>query len=156
VLATFVHPPFIVGVNRFEDLVVWRLATQLKNEVFAFTARGPASRDFKFCNQIRESARSVPRNIAEGFGRYFHKEFARFLGIAAASLHETKNHLDDAHHCQYLTDSDHARLKTLSIRCIRATNRLIRYLRSSDAPDPLPDDPSDDDPDAPPSGTGAP
>ena len=58
-----------VAARRFEDLVAWQLANRLKEEVFALTGSGHVTRDVKFCDQIRESARSAPRNIAEGFGR---------------------------------------------------------------------------------------
>jgi four helix bundle protein len=34
-------------------------------------------RDLKFCDQIRDSARSSTRNIAEGFGRFEPAEFRR-------------------------------------------------------------------------------
>jgi four helix bundle protein len=54
------------------------------------------ARDFGFCDQIRESARSAPANIAEGFGKYDPPEFRRYLGIAVGSLKETQNHLRDA------------------------------------------------------------
>jgi four helix bundle protein len=57
-----------------------------KFEVFAFTATAPASRDFKYCDQIRSSSSSAPANIAQGFGRFRPREFARFLEIARASL----------------------------------------------------------------------
>ena len=66
VAATFAA---IMGVDRFEDLIAWQLADQLKTEIFAFTSLPPASRDFKYCDQIRDSIRSVTRNTAEGFGR---------------------------------------------------------------------------------------
>ncbi|HEX3701681.1 MAG TPA: four helix bundle protein [Vicinamibacterales bacterium] len=71
-----------MGVRRFEDLIAWQLAYELQQQVFAFTASLPAVRDFKFCDQIRDSSRSAPRNIAEGFGRYYPKAFIRFLRIA--------------------------------------------------------------------------
>jgi four helix bundle protein len=63
-----------MGVRRFEDLVVWQLAHELQEEVFAFTAMLPTLRDVNYCDQIRESTRSVTRNIAEGFGRYEPRE----------------------------------------------------------------------------------
>jgi four helix bundle protein len=122
-----------VVARRFEDLIAWQLAYQLQQEVFAFTAAGPASRDFTFCDQIRESSRSASRNTAEGFGRYVPTEFARFLRIAAGSLHETKNHLRDGLDRGYLTASQHERLVRLSLRAIKANNHLARYLRTSKA-----------------------
>jgi four helix bundle protein len=79
-----------VAVRRFEDLIAWQLARQLQNEVFAILDTGLPSRDVMYCDQIRESARSATRNTAEGFGRYYPREFARFLRIAAGSLHERR------------------------------------------------------------------
>jgi four helix bundle protein len=67
------------GVDRFEDLVVWQRADELRREVLEFTSTGPPSRDFKFRDQIRDAASSAARNTAEGFGRFRPLEFARFL-----------------------------------------------------------------------------
>ena len=125
-----------VAARRFEDLVAWQLADKLKEEVLAFTANSRASRDFRFCDQVCESARSAPRNIAEGFGRYYHREFARFLRIASASIQETKNHLLEAQKRGYLSDPEHEELRRLTLRALKATNRLIAYLRRSEAPEP--------------------
>jgi four helix bundle protein len=123
--------------RRFEDLIAWQLAHELQQEVFAFTDRFPTAQDVKFCNQIRESARSTTRNTAEGFGRYFPKEFWRFLRIAAASLHETKNHLHDARDRGFLSDTQHEHLVRLTIRAIAANISLQRYLAHSKAPEPF-------------------
>jgi four helix bundle protein len=126
-----------MGVRRFEDLVAWQLAYQLQEEVFAFTALACASRDVSYCTQIRESARSATSNIAEGFGRYYPKEFARFLRIAGSSLHETKNHLHDGNNRHYLSDSEHDRLVRLALRALKANTRLIAYLLMAKAPEPF-------------------
>jgi four helix bundle protein len=125
-----------MGVRRFEDLVVWRLSRDLQDAVFAFTARPPACHDAKYCDQIRESSRSAPRNVAEGFGRYAPRDFARFLTIAVASLHETKNHLRDGHDRRYLQEEHYEQLFRLTLRAIKAGNRLLRYLRTARPPSP--------------------
>jgi four helix bundle protein len=126
-----------MGVRRFEDLITWQLAHELEQEVFALTARSPASGDVKFCSQIRESARSAPRNTAEGFGRYAPKEFSRFLRFAAGSLHETKNHLQHALDRGYVTPTEHERLVRLTVRGIRANSRLLQYLARCTPPAPF-------------------
>ena len=54
-------------------------------------SRGSAR--FRVSGQLSSSARSVPANIAEGFGRYRPTEIARFLEIARGSLDETETHL---------------------------------------------------------------
>ena len=128
-----------MGVRRFEDLIAWRLAYDLEQEIFAFTAKSPAVRDVTFCAQIQDSSRSGPRNIAEGFGRYYPREFARFLRIAAGSLNETKNHLHEARDRHYLTESDHERLVRLCLRALKATGRLTRYLLHAEPPEPRAD-----------------
>ena len=77
--------------------------TNLKCEAFAFTAAGPASRDFKYRDQIRDSSAAAPRDISEGFGRFRPREFARFLEFARASLMETQSSLIDGRDRGYLT-----------------------------------------------------
>jgi hypothetical protein len=52
--------------RRFEDLIVWQLAVRIRNRVYALTEAGAASRDFKFRDQTRDSASSVPSNISKG------------------------------------------------------------------------------------------
>jgi four helix bundle protein len=97
-------------------------------------ARPPACRDFRFCDQIRDAAGSATNNIAEGFGRFRHREFAQFLRIAAASLNEVRDDLIHGHANRYVTDEELAHGTTLSKRAIGATNGLIRYLMNN--PDP--------------------
>ena len=82
--------------QRYQDLDCWQLSNDLKLRVYAFIAKPPASKDLEFSDQIRRSARGAPRTIAEGFGRFRPKEFARYLEFARASLIETQNHLGDA------------------------------------------------------------
>ena len=122
--------PDVAGVKRYEDLVVWQLSYELQREVFAITATGPASKDFKFRDQIRDSSASASRNIAEGFARFRPTEFARFLEIARGSLTETHHHLHDGCDRGYFTKSDRDRLSLLAGRAAKATTRLLLYLRS--------------------------
>jgi four helix bundle protein len=126
-----------MGVKRFEDLIAWQLADQLQTIIFEFTSQPPASRDFKYCDQIRDSIRSAKRNTSEGFGRYYPKEFARFLRIAAGSLQETKNHLQDGLKQQYLSPERHEHMKRLCLRAMKANVRLIAYLRHAKPPEPF-------------------
>jgi four helix bundle protein len=118
----------VAGVSRYEDLVVWQLANELQRAVFELTATGPASKDFKFRDQVRDSAASVTRNIAEGFGRFGDAEFAWFLRVARGSLTETHTSLRDGHDRGYFTTSETAGLQRLAIRAIKAATGLIRYL----------------------------
>src|SRR5262245_54136088 len=62
-----------------EELVCWQLAHKLKLDVYELIETGPISRDTDLCDQLRRSARSVPRLMAEGFGRYLPGEFKKYL-----------------------------------------------------------------------------
>src|SRR5207247_7139514 len=123
--------------RRGVELIAWQLASTLETEIVACTASPPASRDFRYSDQSRESAHSATSNIAEGFGRYYPKGFIRFLRIAAGSLHETKNHLHKALDRRFITPANHERLTRLCIRAIKANNRLIGYLLHAQAPEPF-------------------
>ena len=70
------------GVWRFQDLVAWQLADQLRQVVIGYLAKDSLKRDYKLHAQLSDAASSGPKNIAEGFGRKSHREFARFCHIA--------------------------------------------------------------------------
>jgi len=113
----------------FSELVCWKLSQALKVEILAFTDRGPAAQDFKYRDQIRDSAASAPRNIAEGFGHFGAREFARFLGYARASLMETASSLVDGHDRKYLDTQQYSRLMNLTRAALKATTGLLRQKR---------------------------
>lgn len=120
----------MAGVRRFEDLVTWQLAEQVKAKVFALTAGERVRRDARFCTQIQESARSVSANLAEGFGSYDPRPNARYVSIAKASLEETRNHTYEGFHRGHFSQTDRDELLRLITRASIATTRLLRYLRS--------------------------
>ena len=115
--------------HRYHDLVCWQLANELKRRVYAFTGTEPAVKDRKYCDQIRDSARSAPSNIAEGFGRFRPVEFARFLEFAKASLLETDNHLRDGQDLGYISERACKEMRGLADRAAGATTNLMKYLR---------------------------
>ena len=115
--------------RHYKDLVCWQLAVEVRKKVYAITARPSVAKDFKFCQQIRESARSAPRNIAEGFGRYRPAEFAHFLEIARGSLEETHNHTNDAVDSGHVDAKECATVCRVIDRAAKATVKLILYLK---------------------------
>ena len=111
-------------------MVAWQLAFELKEKIVALIAASPeAKRDFKFRDQITDSCKSVPRNIAEGHGRYRPPEISRFLEIAMGSLDETENHLRDGVGSGYFNATDVGPLIRLAARCRTAMTRWHAYLR---------------------------
>ena len=117
--------------RRVEELIVWQLGDELRAKIYAITATDRVAKDFKFCNQLRDAAASVTRNIAEGFGRYKHGEFAQFLRIARGSLFEIEDCLRDGvarGHWEARVTKD---LHSLCNRTIAAITRFIRYLKTN-------------------------
>ena len=131
------HAPRVdVVVRRFEDLVAWQLASEVKRETYAIVARTTAVSDFKFRDQIKDAAASAPSAIAEGFERYHHPEFAYFLGVAKASLGETQNHLLDGIERRHWTMDDIDAILRMAARAKGAVLGLLKHVRSTDAPGP--------------------
>lgn len=114
----------------FEDLIAWQLSVQLRDEVFNLTETGRVARDVDFCQQIRDSSRSAPRNLAEGFDKFAPREFARYTRIARGSLAETRNHVLDGRTRGYFTPDATEALLSLQRRAHVATTRLLQYLDS--------------------------
>ena len=124
------------GFRSFKDFAAWQLAYALRRAVRPLCHRAPEEKDFKLQGQIREAARSATRNIAEGFGRFKHGDFARFVRIAKASEVELLDHFNEAFDSGYLSDTERRELEHAARKAIKAANGLIRYLEST--PDPPP------------------
>jgi four helix bundle protein len=120
--------------RRLEELTVWQLADELRGKVHERTSQGSCVRDFRFCEQLRDAASSVTRNIAEGFGRYRHKEFANFLGIARGSAFELSDILRDGVSRRHWSGEQVADLLLLTNRTIGALTSFMRYLQHHPTP----------------------
>ena len=110
------------GWRSHEEIIAWQRAYELKKAVYALIDDGPARRDFEFHNQIRRSAASAPRLIAEGFGRYLPGDFSRYLREANAELKETFESLRDG----------------VDRGASKAATNLIAYLKTAKAPNEEP------------------
>ena len=113
----------------FRELVVWQLAFELNERVQKLLQAGPASRDFKYRDQLSDSARSAARNIAEGYGRFNPTEIAQFVDYARASLDETEHHLRDGVASSYFPAETVGPLILLLARCRKALASWHTYLR---------------------------
>jgi four helix bundle protein len=117
-------------VDNFQDLFVWQIADELRREIVAVTDAGPAAKDFKFRDQIRDAIASVCRNTSEGFDRFRPAEFARSLEFARGSLGEVQDCLIDGHNRRYITADQFDRMWLLSKRAIGSNTNLTLYLKN--------------------------
>ena len=125
----------VAGVRSHEELIAWKLANDLKRQVYGLLRAGPVARDFEFVNQLRRSAAAAPRNIAEGFGRYLPGEFAKYLRFANGEIKETYNTLEDGCDRGDFAREDVLPLLRLARRASKAATSLIAYLRTATPPD---------------------
>ena len=116
------------GWKDFREIVAWQRARELKLRVDELLKRPAFRSKYKFCDQLSDSARSAPRNIAEGFGRFGNKEFARFARIAKGSELEVLNHLIDAHDQGLITKEEFDGYEKSVQEALAAVVGLIRHL----------------------------
>ena len=107
------HPPKSNSTSRvwtnpegYRFLGVWQNASLLRALIRKFTLTLPLNPtlnnpyhkplEFRLKAQLDDAARSVIRNIEEGFKRPTTKEYLRFLGYSQASLEEVKGDIRDA------------------------------------------------------------
>jgi len=126
----------MAGWKHFEEIAAWQHSYQVKLRVYALLERSKIKRDIKLTAQLRESARSAPSNIAEGFGRFGNKEFARFARMSKGSLHESLNHLIDARDQRMITEDELLNEVHHIRKAIDTVTGLIRHLESTKEPDP--------------------
>jgi four helix bundle protein len=91
-------------VKSHRDLLVWKKAIDLVEELYKLTDNFPKSELYGLTSQIRRAAVSIPSNIAEGAGRNSNKEFMHFLYIALGSLSEVETQLIIAKRLDYIDD----------------------------------------------------
>ena len=90
----------------------------------------PIARDFGRGKQIEESSSRTTAHIAEGFGRFYPADFARFCVIARSSLMESQNHLIDFVHKKYITEDRRQELNQLAVTVSRAERQEQRTART--------------------------
>ena len=79
-------------VERFEDLQVFQKAYRISLEIHKASLTFPREEQYGLADQVRRASKSIPVNIAEGFGKQAASsaEFRRFLAMAIGSADEMR------------------------------------------------------------------
>ena len=91
-------------MKSFRELVVWQKSMDLTDAVYDVVRNFPAEEKFALGDQLRRAVVSIPSNIAEGFGRETHRDFAHFLSQARGSLYEVDTQIEIAVRRGYVKD----------------------------------------------------
>jgi four helix bundle protein len=118
-----------MAVRSYRDLEVYQLSFRLAVEVDKMTRRLPTHEMYEAGRQIRRSAKSIPANIAEGYGRRRYKaDFIRFIIYALSSCDETRVHLDILHETGSLNRQDHGHLTAEYDKLGRKLNNFLQAI----------------------------
>ncbi len=89
----------------------------------------PADEKYDLVSQIRRSSKSVPANIAEGYGRYHYLDSLRSYSIARGELNETLAHLINARVLGYVDEPQFQELYRLARTVEQLLNGYMSYVR---------------------------
>ena len=95
----------------FRKLKVWEKSKDLAVRIYKLTNQGHFIKDFRFRDQIRAAAISIPSNIAEGAGRNSNAQFKNFLQISIGSCFEVETQLIISKELEYISEEE---LETIS------------------------------------------
>jgi len=112
-----------------EDLEVYKEAREYRKKMYKLSRRLPPEEKYNVASQIRDAARSLTNNIAEGHGRFHYQENIQFMRHSRGSLEEL---LDDINICideQYATLNELMILKEEGFRLLHRINGYIAYLK---------------------------
>lgn len=76
-----------------KNLDLWNKSIKLASDVYRLTNTLPTYHRHGISVQMQRASVSIGSNIAEGAARGSHREFIRFLNIAAGSASELDTHL---------------------------------------------------------------
>jgi len=124
----------MAGWKDFREIAAWQHARAPKIRVDEFLMRPNVRSNYRLHGQLHDAVRSAPSNIAEGFGKFGNKEFARFARIAKASELEVLNHLIDLRDQRLISEDELMLSEHAARKALKAVVGLIRHLEST--PDP--------------------
>lgn len=113
-------------VRDFKVLLVWKLARELRVQIYVLVRNFPPEERFALNTQMRRAAQSIGANIAEGFGRYSYRENIQYCRQARGSAFEVRDHLVTAVDAEFITQEEYAQSDALAQRVIQTLNGYIR------------------------------
>ena len=97
-------------IATFKDLQVYQRSYAVSLDIHRITLNFPRMEQFELGSQLRRASKSIPMNIAEGYGkRESPAEFKRFLQIAIGSCDEVRVQLEYCRDLEYLSEDDYAK-----------------------------------------------
>ncbi len=115
-------------LHTFEELECYKMARSFRIMISNFCKTLPKQEEYRLKDQILRASRSVPANIAEGFGRQHPQENLQFCRLARGSLLEVLEHLNCALDEKYLTEQTYSELRATWEEARGVLSGYIAYL----------------------------
>ncbi len=115
-------------IRTYRDLDIWKKGIGIVKDVYKMTEAFPKKETYGLSTQMRRAAVSIPSNVAEGFRRYYNKEYKQFLYIALGSCAELETQLTISRELKYITETlEENSLEDIDHIC-RMISNLIKRL----------------------------
>jgi four helix bundle protein len=121
-----------MSVKSLETLETWCRARDFTLRIYReILPLLPSDEKWNLNQQLRRSANSIPANIAEGYGRFYYQDNARFCYNARGSLEETLSHLVICRELRYIPENLFQSLEQDGEKLTQLINGYIGYLKRS-------------------------
>lgn len=117
---------------QLEKLEVYQLAMTIAEKVWNLCLHWDDFNKRTLGMQMVRAADSIALNIAEGYGRFHHKELRQFCFIARGSLLETKSCLEKAHKRDLVNHAEFDHIVNDANRVLMMLNKFISSLEKKD------------------------
>ena len=119
-------------IRSYKDLNIWKQSIELVKDVYKISYSFPKEELYVLSSQIRRTVISIPSNIAEGFARFYNKEYRQFLYIALGSCAELETQITIANNLKYLEDDELSDIINKIEIIGKMISSLIKKLNNSD------------------------
>lgn len=116
-------------IKQFEDLDIWKEATDIAIEIYLLSEKGKLKNDFGMKDQIRRAAMSISDNISEGFEYESNLQFIRFLRYSKGSSGELRNKLYVLYKADFIEEEFYWSMHKRLIAMSKQISGFIKYLR---------------------------
>ena len=118
-------------IKSYKDLDIWKRSIKLVEDIYRLTKSFPKEELYGLTSQMRRAAVSIPSNIAEGFTRFYNKEYKQFLYITLGSCSELSTQIIIASRLKYFDNNKIEQLLNEIDEICKMTMSLIKKINSN-------------------------
>jgi len=118
-------------ISHFYELPVYKTCRAFRKKISLLVKKHFPKDEYDLKRQIKKSSRSIPANIAEGFGRYHYQENIQFCRQSRGSISETMEHVITAFDENILSKEILKEVNKDYKTCLKELNGYIKYLKTA-------------------------